>query len=165
MWPPADAHNGAGTEKKSLFWPLKKVEHPGSRHGFWSFNTQFAIDSYFVYMLKMDMGEFCGLIFHLLHVHTLQKLKFFMRKKTSDACYFIVTIQSLCDIIIVFWANSYFIFQMHHAKIFKMRYSKVLYKLFWKYESRFCSEVSKSHFTKYPWNHAFAGTKKKYLNQ
>ena len=84
---------------------------------------------------------------------------------TSDAHYFIVKIKCPCDFIIVFWANSYFIFQMHHAKIFKMRYSKSLYKLFWKYESWFCSEVSKTHFTKYPWNHAFAGMKKKYLNQ
>ena len=28
VWPPADAHNGAGTEKKSLFWPLKKSGAP-----------------------------------------------------------------------------------------------------------------------------------------
>ena len=82
---------------------------------------------------------------------------------TSDARYFIVKIKCHCDFIIVFWANSYFIFQMHHAKIFKMRYSRSLYKLFWKYESWFCSEVSKTHFTKYPWNHAFAGMKKNTL--
>ena len=113
----------------------------------------------------MDMGEIFGLNFHLLHVHTSQKnWNPFMRKITSDACYFIVKIQSPCDIIVVFWANSYFIFQMHYAKIFKMRYSKSLYQLFWKYESWFCSEVLKTHFTKYPWNHAFVGMKKK-LNQ
>ena len=73
----------------------------------------------------------------------------------------LVKIKCHCDFTIVFWANLYFIFQMHHAKIFKMRYSKSLYKLFWKYESCFCSEISKTYFTKYPWNHAFAGMKKK----
>ena len=54
---------------------------------------------------------------------------------TSDARYFIVEIKCPCDFITVFWANFYFIFQMHHAKIFKMRYSKSLYQLFRKYES------------------------------
>ena len=83
---------------------------------------------------------------------------------TSDSRYFVVKIKWHCDFIIDFWANSYFIFQMHHAKIFKMRYIKSLYKPFWKYESWFCSEVSKTHFTKYPWNHAYAGMKKNILS-
>ena len=82
----------------------------------------------------------------------------------SDARYFVVKIKCHCDFIIVFWANSYFIFQMHHAKIFKMRYIKSLYKPFWKYESWFCSEVSKTHFTKYPWNYSYAGMKKNILS-
>ena len=68
-----------------------------------------------------------------------------------------------CDYIMAFGANSFFIFQMHHEKIFKIRYIKAQYKSFWKYESWFCSEVSKTHFTKYPWNHAFAGMKKNIL--
>ena len=81
----------------------------------------------------------------------------------SDARYFIVKIKCHGDFITVFWTNSYFMFQMHHAKIFKMRYSRSLYKLFWKYESWVCSEVSKTHFSKYSWNHAFAGMKKNTL--
>ena len=48
-------------------------------------------------------------------------LKMFACLVTSDARYFVVKIKCHCDFIIVFWANSYFIFQMHNAKIFKMR--------------------------------------------
>jgi hypothetical protein len=51
---------------------------------------------------------------------------------TLDTYQFRSKIKCHCDFIIVFWANSYFIFQIHHAKIFKMRYIKSLYKPFWK---------------------------------
>ena len=58
------------------------------------------------------------------------------------------------------FGNFLFILQISHAKTFKMRYIMSLYKPFWKYESWFCSEVSKLTLSNYAWNHAFSGRKK-----
>ena len=72
----------------------------------------------------------------------------------------IVNIFWHCACIIHFLANSYFILQNSHAKTFNMRYIMSLYKPFEKYESWFCSEVSKLTSAKYTWNDAFSGMKK-----
>ena len=54
----------------------------------------------------------------------------YMNIITSDARYFVVETKCNCDLIIGFMANTYFILQMHHAKSFKMRCIKSVYKLF-----------------------------------
>ena len=66
----------------------------------------------------------------------------------------VVTILYHCAFNADFLANSYFISKICHAKSFKMRYIMSLYKPFWKYESWFCSEVSKLTLSNYPWNDA-----------
>ena len=75
----------------------------------------------------------------------------------------VVTILYHCAFNADFLANSYFISKICHAKSFKMRYIMSLYKPFWKYESWFCSEVSKLTLSNYPWNNAFSGRKKNML--
>ncbi len=49
---------------------------------------------------------------------------------TCESANFIVKIKGRCDFNIAFWADSYFIFQMHHEKIFEIRYIKAQYKSF-----------------------------------
>ena len=60
--------------------------------------------------------------------------------------YFVVKIKCHCVFITGFFSNSYFTLKMHHSKSFNMRYVKSIYQPFWKYESWFSSEVSKTHF-------------------
>ena len=44
---------------------------------------------------------------------------------------------SLCDFIMTFWANPHFIFQISHAKTFKMKYARCPYNnIIQKYSQR-----------------------------